>query len=391
MSKRTDQKVAPPSNRRTLSRRAKEAQQSRQLIIGAAVLLGVVLALLTWAIVDHYVLQPRKPVATVAGVDIPLQTYQKRVNYRRWDYTNYLAQLQSQRQQFAAGGEEQDFLVQYMDQQIQQAQTSMMTLPNTVLDELIDAEITRQECDLLGLTVSDEEVQLELESQFGYDRNPPTPTPTPITHTLPITVTPTPTIAPMTAEEFDQQRTRWAELMLQSAGGFGEDDFRGLLREGLLREKLEQSLKTGFPTTEEQVHASHILLATAETAQEVLDRLEAGEAFEDLAAELSTDESNRDMGGDLGWFPRGQMVSEFEEAVFALLPGETSGIVETQFGFHIIRLVERDPSRELDESTLASRQAQMIAEWYEGRRAGPEVVRSWDSTMIPTAVPIQGY
>jgi len=391
MSKRPDQKVAPPSNRRTLSRRAQEARQSRQLIIGTAVLLGVVLALLTWAIVDHYVLKPRKPVATVSGVEIPLQTYQKRVNYRRWDYANYLAQLESQRQQFAAGGEEQAFLVQYMDQQIQQAQTSMMTLPNTVLDELIDAEITRQECDLLGLTVTEEEVQIELETQFGYDRNPPTPTPIPITHTLPITVTPTPTIAPMTAEEFDEQRTRWAELMVQSAGGFDEDDFRGLLRDGLLRQKLEESLKTGFPTTEEQVHASHILLATAETAQEVLDRLEAGEAFEDLAAELSTDESNRDTGGDLGWFPRGQMVTEFEEAVFALLPGETSGIVETQFGFHIIRLEERDPNRELDESTLASRQAQMIADWYEARRAGPEVVRSWDSTMVPTAVPAQGY
>jgi len=391
MSKRPDHKVAPPSNRRTLSRRAQEAKQRRQLIIGTAVVLGVVLVLLTWAIVDHYVLKPRKPVAAVSGEEISLETYQKRVNYRRWDYANYLAQLESQRQQFAAGGEEQAFLVQYMDQQIQQAQTAMMTLPNSVLDELIDAEITRQECDLLGLTVSEEAVQLELETQFGYDRNPPTPTPTPITHTLPITVTPTPTIAPMTAEEFDQQRVRWAELMVQSAGGFDEDDFRGLLREGLLREKLEESLKTGFPTTEDQVHASHILLATAETAQEVLDRLEAGEAFEDLAAELSTDESNRDTGGDLGWFPRGQMVGEFEEAVFAMVPGETSGIVETQFGFHIIRLVERDPNRELDESTLASRQAQMIADWYEARRAGPEVVRSWDSTMVPTAVPVRRY
>jgi parvulin-like peptidyl-prolyl isomerase len=76
-------------------------------------------------------------------------------------------------------------------------------------------------------------------------------------------------------------------------------------------------------------------------AEEILKRVQAGEDFSKLAAEVSTDTSNKDKGGDLGWFGRGEMVKEFEDAAFALKPGEVSGVVETKFGYHIIKLEDR--------------------------------------------------
>jgi peptidyl-prolyl cis-trans isomerase C len=82
--------------------------------------------------------------------------------------------------------------------------------------------------------------------------------------------------------------------------------------------------------------ASHILVKDRGLAQQVHKRLKSGARFEALAREFSTCPS-KSKGGDLGWFGPGKMVKPFEEALVKLRRGQTSGLVRTQFGYHIIK------------------------------------------------------
>ncbi len=88
-----------------------------------------------------------------------------------------------------------------------------------------------------------------------------------------------------------------------------------------------------------QIRCAHILVEKMSTAQEVLDKLKNGESFAKLAEQYSLD-GTRKRGGDLGFFGRGVMVREFEDAAFKLQKGEISGLVKTQFGYHIIKRLE---------------------------------------------------
>jgi len=102
-------------------------------------------------------------------------------------------------------------------------------------------------------------------------------------------------------------------------------------------------------TTPEQVRASHILLKTEgktdadvkAKAEAILKQAKAGADFADLAKKNSEDESNAKNGGDLDYFGRGRMVPEFDQAVFAMQPGQISDLVKTQYGYHIIKLVDK--------------------------------------------------
>jgi parvulin-like peptidyl-prolyl isomerase len=365
-------RVVPPAplTRKQISRREREQRQQKMLLIGAAAVFAVVVLILGWGLYDMYVIRPSRPVATVHGTPIRLDTYQKLVRYRRADYRGYLQQLEAQSAQLDASDPNQSFYAQYLNQQIQQIRNQLMGIATSVLDELIDAEIVRKASAERGITVTSEEIDLFLEQQFDYDRNPSASETTPITATEAITVTPVPTTAPVTEAEYKEQLQAFFQRAKQNSG-FTETDFRRLVETSLLRDKLEEALTADAPTTGDQVHARHILVATREEAEDALARLGAGEDFDALAAELSTDESNREKGGDLGWFARGMMVAPFEEVAFALQPGEVSDVVETSFGFHVIRVDDR------------SAQEQAVADWFAAQRVSPDVVRSWNSTMVP--------
>ncbi len=96
--------------------------------------------------------------------------------------------------------------------------------------------------------------------------------------------------------------------------------------------------------TEEMVKASHILVDSEEKANEILEDITDGLSFEDAATQFSSCPSKQ-AGGALGQFGKGQMVPEFEEAVFSMQVGEISGPVKTQFGYHLIKLTDHTTER----------------------------------------------
>ncbi len=170
---------------------------------------------------------------------------------------------------------------------------------------------------------------------------------------------------------------------MQQQFGFTEKEFRALFEAQLLRDKLQAVLAERVPTTEEQVHVRHILVETEDEAKQVIERLKAGEDFAALAKELSKDDTNKDNGGDLGWFGRGVMVTEFENAAFSLEPGKISDPVKTDFGYHILEVLEKDPNHPIDEATLEQRRSNALKDWLSTQRYSDRVKRYWSSDKKP--------
>lgn len=139
------------------------------------------------------------------------------------------------------------------------------------------------------------------------------------------------------SEEFQRRLAYFREKLLL-------DDYLQLRVEAATTEEAaralyDESLSTVEP--EDEVRARHILVPEEEEAKAVVARLEAGEDFAAVAAEASQDPGSRTQGGDLGFFTKERMVAPFAEAAFALEPGQTSAPVQSQFGWHVIRVEER--------------------------------------------------
>ncbi len=115
-------------------------------------------------------------------------------------------------------------------------------------------------------------------------------------------------------------------------------------------------------TKGESVNASHILVDSEEKAKEILAKINAGEiSFEDAARASSTCPSSEN-GGNLGEFTRGQMVPEFDEAVFSMNVGEVSVPVKTQFGYHLIKLISKNEASAYDFEEIKGQLSQMVNE-----------------------------
>ena len=377
-------------NKKAVARAERERQQRQYLIIGTIVVAVLVVAVIIFGILDQTVLKMNRTVATVDGEKITLREFTDAVRYQRFQLIgNYNQNLQLAQMFSADPNMSQQFNASLQQIEGQLSKDGAEALGNNVLDGLIDEKIIMLEAQKRGITVTDQEIDLGIQEAFGFYANgtptpeateailptstlsalqmtlvPPTATPsvpTPTAEPAPTlepsptidpslpTATPLPSATPYTVDGF-QGRLKEFQTSLTN-DKIPAEYVRTILRSQLLRKKLEESLTKEIPATQDQVWARHILIKDETAAKVVLDRLNKGEDFAKLAAEASEDPGSKDAGGDLGWFSRGRMVKEFEDAAFSLEIGATSDLVKSQHGYHIIQVIGKE-TRPLDKASL---------------------------------------
>jgi len=201
-------------------------------------------------------------------------------------------------------------------------QSAIVSFKKNILDQLIDYELIYQQAQKEKVKISNDEINLEIDKIKDNFSSP---------------------------EEFDEALKANNITLVR----LKEDIKRQLMINSILEETRNQVSVSDEELLEyynenkesflepEQVHARHILVETEEEANNLLLQLKEGLTdFAELAKEKSIGPS-APSGGDLGFFAIGQMVKEFEDAAFSLEPGEISGVVQTQFGYHIIKCEEK--------------------------------------------------
>jgi peptidyl-prolyl cis-trans isomerase C len=156
----------------------------------------------------------------------------------------------------------------------------------------------------------------------------------------------------------------------QSGHGYSEQAFRSALRRGAESAWMRDKIIAEVPSTAEQVHVQQILLYNQDTAQSFLTQLNGGADFDELA--IRADPLTR---GDLGWVPRGYLLEPTIEAeAFALPVNEYSNVIATDVGFHIVRILERDPARPLSPDAYLALQELALKKWIDEQREQANIV-----------------
>jgi parvulin-like peptidyl-prolyl isomerase len=381
VSTRTSAKAAwkrPPSlvERERIFRRA--------LVAGVAVTLVAVVGLVGYGWLESAVLAPRRPAATVEGETIAVGDLRGRFRLHRLDLLNQYAST-SQLMSFVGSDPE---LTEYFQTQLDALERQLADTAGgsaRALEEMIGDVLVERELAERGVAVTEAMIDREIEAVLGFTSEPtaePAGTAVPSATAMPASPTPeasatpgaSPTPVPTpTVYTRDLFEANLRERLENLRGyGISEADYRRRVRGEIARNTLRDLLAADVERSAEMVWARHILVADQAAAEDVLRRLEAGQDWEALAAEVSQDTSNNDQGGDLGWFTRGTMVTEFEEAAFAAVVGEIVGPVSTSFGFHILQVVGHEV-RPLDDAQFDRAVEAAFAEWLTRRRSEAEV------------------
>jgi parvulin-like peptidyl-prolyl isomerase len=386
-----------PQNKKFIAQKEKEERQKKIIIYSTIAVLVIVIGLVVYGVIDRYVLKARTDVIELESQSITVSEFDQ---YVRWTRRNIIIEIDQILATFQQLGSSPEMFA-YFEQQLI-ASTTQLQDPILVGQEVIrilsDEIIMRVEAEKLGIDVDDEMIDQELQEAFGYFENG-TPTPLPTAEVPDSMATqqaeqntdtvdeaddqePDPTATPIlvpteyTEEMFNDNYQQF--LLSLNDAGVVEATIRDIVKMSLIRQEITNLVTADLDQTQEQVWIRHILVEAEETALEVLEELENGTDFVDLAAEYSIDESNKNNGGDLGWFGRGRMVPAFEEAAFGLEMGEISPPVQTDFGWHILESLGKE-DRLLDPATFDQLKTETFNDWLNEKRTEhqPTIYPEW--------------
>ena len=391
MGSKTGQRSGELSRRR-VSRTGRDRKLRTWLLSATAGVAVMLFGLLGYGIVEKYWIIPQKTVATVGEHEISLELLQQHTRYRRSQmlnqYISYLDVLQY-------AGEQRNQVQDLLDQ-IDTELKNPVLLTRSIMDELINMHLILDESRTRNMVLTEDEIETAIKMFFGYGSgatdlsSSSTETDDIISATQSANIQ-SPTATPYTMDAYRENYKNYMDE-IEVDTGMSENTFRSLFASKLRTEKLRGVIgQEQDYQEEEQVHVKHILLSldNLDGASRVLARALEGEDFDELAVQFSDDKSNANIGGDLGWIARGQMVNSFEQVIFEAEKGVVGELVATQFGLHIVKIVERQV-RSLPSSIVEQRRILAFNEWLLGMRSTTNIdVLDWWEPYAPTNPTLQ--
>jgi parvulin-like peptidyl-prolyl isomerase len=357
--------------KRQLSRHQREQQLRRTLFAIVGVVAVIIIAVIGYGFWREFVQRGNEPIAKVGETEIATRTLANVMGYYHNLYGMQATELEkiiTEAQTEGEIDEAKQNLVNAAFYRLQIVQQYSQQLDQRVLELLVEGELLRHEAGKRGIAITDAERDQALVEHYDLGLDwlaralAANDAGEPVEEDRQPVATPESIAA---AKEKVNKVTENGRILSEA------DLYRLIIETDILFAKVREALVAEVPTSGEQVRARHILAETEQLAQEALAMIEKGELdFAEAAKQLSTDTTTKEDGGDLGWFPRNFMDPAFEEAAFALEPGQVSGVVPSQFGFHIIKVEEKAADREYDPLVLGALHNAAYQQWATAQKLG---------------------